>query len=1115
MKKYLSGFIAAAAVLLLFFPFSFPAAARPLVPDDLLAKIEAIDQFMVHQGYEAGSIDSGKALREYEGIKADFLRYTKAFSKTTVVRAEKGGGGLLDDAARGEKVTDRITVTLFYPDWLDEKEACSPSEFSPLVKAAFSKARKHFDLIASENAGGKNRLYREDIQKKVFTNAPDGNYELEQQWFRTSSGPAQEGWNVNEGGWSMFHQPWKNLDEYSLNAHRRLFGAAFSLDIPFAFLIRVDRRERTDADPGSGGKLSEDLSKASFWKPLEDKGDKILEILLSAHQQNTAPTAPQEGDVLEPGVYIRVEAIPSSLPADGASRSTVTVSAWEVEERGGKRKPLAGKKVALSLAASEGMTPGTLSAATVTTDQSGAAAAEFIAPAETELQGREIRKATVIAECPELGRDEASIQLETFAPLAVEAQHSILPAGPSFENRITFTFGAPGELQAGKTLKAVISAAAEGGRLSSGEDHAGKGARKIEIEAVPGVPNTVHYFWGGEPPAERAVDEAVTVEIPDRKYRRKVSFSVGVDLALLGGGPLVSGTFFPGVFIPFRVYVHDRFHKDSDLGALFEAYSIEPVLEVLQSGYDPLPAMDPKEDFYSRLAAHVRGALSPGRSLCRDILVGGVRRDKDGGWFLTWKEYDGEGLTGSSFPGIIPWSRGTYRTELRFDPKWIGDAAQSDHSLSLLPLPVEGKGQWDAHMESFIIPLLKSSLSMFPGGESALLAVDVSVELQKTGDITQAALSVGRHFFLDFLGGKIGESIQSGLESALEKKIWGTARGKRLQDRMADLVKRANEGIPGTETMTAEQIGACIDSGKEILAGYIAGMFADAVLQPLGKDRGNLPCGFSLPFCASPAWAGADPAGELAPLASFLKGYGGAGILLVENRKGSLGNIRSGNSVLKSFSGQVFALRPEEERVLDAGKWLAVPLKKEEPLFVSVKPGVSSLRLCFADAGGIRMTSIGEETPLGRTVKVLPSGFSSQDAARESASRGRAAGSAVRMREDHSLEGRILGRLEKDEPVEILEKWSSPGDMAIIREDFTGSFNGRPVSFRKGMGVHVIEHIPGSEELLVGFMENGEFVQSGIHFEYVEVQEVQTWYLVRTEKGLEGWVFGKFISEER
>jgi len=30
----------------------------------------------------------------------------------------------------------------------------------------------------------------------------------------------------------------------------------------------------------------------------------------------------------------------------------------------------------------------------------------------------------------------------------------------------------------------------------------------------------------------------------------------------------------------------------------------------------------------------------------------------------------------------------------------------------------------------------------------------------------------------------------------------------------------------------------------------------------------------------------------------------------------------------------------------------------------------------------------------------------------------------------------------------------------------------------------------------------------------VEVLQEQTWYRVRTEKGAEGWIFGKFIEEK-
>ena len=1117
MRRYEVAFILVCVFTALLVCFTDPVFARPVLPEFLQEKMNEVALFLESKGYEKGSTDSGKAKSSGFDVSADALRYTQWFTKTVEIKPKGSQGSLLDESY-GESVSDKVAITIYYPDWLNGGEACGSAEFPGVIGEAFAKVKNRFDAIDKENRSGENFSYSEEIKRVVFSNAPDGNYELRQKWFRLSNGPAKGGWSVSEGSWSMFHQPWKDLDEYGLNASVRLYGTSLSSEVPFAFQIMAGRYEDTDVKPGGGGKLSEDLSRDVFWKPMRDNAEKVMGIILS--ETSPKPDTPAvSSDAPEPGLYLSIEAVPSSLPADGKSTSTLTVRTYDVDEKSRERKPLAGKMVDLSVAASNGTVPGTLAAKSVTTGKDGTATAKFTAPAQETIEGKKIAKAVVTASSAGFNNDEVNIQLETFAPMKVKTEHQILPAGVSFENRITFSFGAPGENKVGGEVKAVITVASKDGRLSAKGGQQGPYGEKIEISATPGAENHVYYHWSGEQPSEKAADEVVTVEIPSMGLKGTVPFSVGVDLALTGGGPLYQGM-IPGLFVPFKVYVHDRFHKDADLGAMFQTFGIEPALQVVQTAFQPLSAMDSKEDFYTRLAAHVKGSVSPGTSLPWDILVGGVFRDKDGGWLLVWKDYEENGLKDGSLPGLLPWSRGTYQAELRFDPKWKGDATEKDHVVKIAPLVVEGKGQGDARIESFIIPILKSSVSLFPGGDAGLLAVDTAVELHKTGDVGKAAKEIGRHYLLDFLSGKITDAVQPRLESDLEKRVWGTDRGKKIQERLTDLVKKANEGIKGLGKMTEEQIDACIDYGKESLAGYFAGMFTETVLEPLKAGKSSLPTDVFVPFTTAIAWADGDPAKEMVPLVSFLKGYGGSGIVLIEKKDGTLESVRSGETVLTPAPGQVFAYREKEQRVQDTGKWLAVTLVKGESIVVSIKPGSDPVRLAHADGAGVKMTTIGKGAPLGESVRVSSSGFAEGGSAPAAASvvSGIVTGSGVRIREDHSLEGKQVGTAGKGEKVEILEKWTSPSGMAIIREDCIAGYDDIQYNLKKGMGVHVVKDAPGdeeeNEEIIVTFTLDGKTVKAGVHIEFVEVLEEQTWYRVRTEKGLEGWIFGKFIEEK-
>ncbi|MEA3507509.1 MAG: Ig-like domain-containing protein, partial [Synergistota bacterium] len=458
--------------------------------------------------------------------------------------------------------------------------------------------------------------------------------------------------------------------------------------------LYVDRNSYNDK-PGVPMVSETALDQQPYYDEMRNIIERVKEALSSGSQlQVTLPDAP------EPGLYLSIEASPSSLPADGAASSVLTVKTYEVDEKNSERNPLAGKQVSLSIESVEGILPGSLSASMVTTGGDGTASVKFTAPVQETIEGKNTNKATVIAESPGFGKDDANIQLETFAPLTAKAEHAILPAGPDFENSISFTFGAPGENQVGKEAEAVITVSGEQGRLSARPGDAGTG--KITIQATPGAENSVYYHWSGDQPEEHAFDETVTVEIPSMGYSGTVAFSVGVDLAITGGGPLSPGTMFPGLFVPFAIYIHDRFHKDADLKALFETFGPEPSLSLVQTGYKPLPAMEESEDFYNQLAAHVQGVVQPGDMLAWDVITGDVRRAKDGDWILVWKDYDGEGLTDHSFPGLVTWRRGTYELEARLDPRWNGDASQTDHVVKLAPLSIKGKGEADVQLESFM-----------------------------------------------------------------------------------------------------------------------------------------------------------------------------------------------------------------------------------------------------------------------------------------------------------------------------------------------------------------------------------------------------------------------------
>ncbi|MEA3507476.1 MAG: SH3 domain-containing protein, partial [Synergistota bacterium] len=298
------------------------------------------------------------------------------------------------------------------------------------------------------------------------------------------------------------------------------------------------------------------------------------------------------------------------------------------------------------------------------------------------------------------------------------------------------------------------------------------------------------------------------------------------------------------------------------------------------------------------------------------------------------------------------------------------------------------------------------------------------------------------------------------------------------------------------------------EMGKESLAGYLGGSFADTLLARFDDKTGLAPGG----VFASPAWADENLTLALAPLGSFLGGYGAGYMLLVETSEKP--EILSKGRVLEPAPNVVFSYRNETQRLFESGRWTAVILGDGETVNVSAT-GDGDVRACLVGPKGVQAAAIGPQSPLGPVAEVSSSGFSSGQPASPDKADGKKAeitGSGVRLRDDHGLEGKVVGALDKGDVVEVLDKWTAPSDMAIIREDCTGMFEDRTFRFKKGMGVHLVEHEFESEEVIVGVMQNGEMVTYGLHIEFVEIPKEQTWYMVRTGKGLEGWAYGDFVK---
>ncbi len=128
-------------------------------------------------------------------------------------------------------------------------------------------------------------------------------------------------------------------------------------------------------------------------------------------------------------------------------------------------------------------------------------------------------------------------------------------------------------------------------------------------------------------------------------------------------------------------------------------------------------------------------------------------------------------------------------------------------------------------------------------------------------------------------------------------------------------------------------------------------------------------------------------------------------------------------------------------------------------------------------------------------------------------------GSGVLIRSDHSTSGAKKGSLKLNQEVYILDVYypSNNYNEAILRtktnfydNDGNGNFM---FSLGAGKAVKVVENIDQSRYRISFRNTNGSLGFAKISSNSLEFINGEKWYKVRTNSGLVGWVFGKYVQE--
>jgi hypothetical protein len=433
---------------------------------------------------------------------------------------------------------------------------------------------------------------------------------------------------------------------------------------------------------------------------------RYLILALRDYVVTGAAPAPAPAPAPGPAVINQMEMKPltsTNLQTSPGTESTCTLQILVADPKGA---PVASVAVTL-----EKPMLGTLSALQVTTDAQGRAQVIYTAPTEAELAQQGEKEMSVLINAREGAtgaKDSTSLNIRSrLSAMTVEVEHAILPAHPDFYNTIRFRFQAANKKD-GSAYQARIRARQQWGALVKDSLQQG-GAQSYAMGVWPNQECSVSYHWIGPASMMQAADEIITVEIPELGLKQEVSFSVGIDLALVSVQRKYGGQLLPLLWEPFDCYIQDRFHPGVDLAALLAKFRIQPGLVIEQTFYAPA-VVDPAETgFLSALFTRLEG--SDANSLHSAVAWAGgeweVQKTADNRFVLVQKGRYNDGTPWIDYPAIVFWERGSYQFKVMLKPGAFDADPRTDTAVTEVFTVEAFRGMADEVIHTVFLPSIE------------------------------------------------------------------------------------------------------------------------------------------------------------------------------------------------------------------------------------------------------------------------------------------------------------------------------------------------------------------------------------------------------------------------
>lgn len=129
------------------------------------------------------------------------------------------------------------------------------------------------------------------------------------------------------------------------------------------------------------------------------------------------------------------------------------------------------------------------------------------------------------------------------------------------------------------------------------------------------------------------------------------------------------------------------------------------------------------------------------------------------------------------------------------------------------------------------------------------------------------------------------------------------------------------------------------------------------------------------------------------------------------------------------------------------------------------------------------------------------------------ATKGRVTGSSIIIRSDHTTESSSVGVVAKEGTVvQVLDQYSvGNSNEAILKRNLTVVKEGNQITLSNGKAMRILAD--RNDSVHVSFSTNYGAVETTVSKDNIEAMSGQTWYKIKTNDNIVGWIYGKFLEE--